>query len=453
MHAFAAFALLISNAPALRAGPEEPLIAALAGDLRAPQLRCEWIAGEFDTLERQLSLYREELASIYVAVDGRTIGDSAGGAILAVEFDTWRTGPASVAIAIDASRLQYPALLTPGRRIEAWFADLGGRPHPLFCGELAVLRTDAATRRIDALAVSSRAGHEGRRDANYYNVTGADVLEELAAAAGLALEIQDRRQRTVFPTLERRQLADWPFIREIANRCGYEIVLLPGGKLLATETTFTVPIMPSRQWKEVTLAQIAGQIARALGRRADVRLTAVYPEMTVTQSLPDEDFLAATAIGYRVSAWYQPGKLMLAEDGVWAVPPMALAPVTAGATAPDDLHFRITVSGSADGTRSFRRSRAEPLLRQNDPERMALQQTTLLLGRAMRPAPPPRFELADAAATAAALDRAITRLEQSAGLTAERRFLIGYARSHRPTLLHIYRRMPGGLQALDAIAR
>ncbi len=448
--------LLLLAAQAAHAAtlPEASLLAGISGDFRQPALRCEWIAGEFGAIERSLSLYREELASVFVAVDSRTIGDSAGGAVLAVEFDSWRNGPDSMALTIDGSRLPALTSLTPGRRIEAWFTDRRGHPHPLFCGELAVLRTDAATKRTDLLAVSPRSGPERRGDTTYANTTGADVLERLADAAGLALEIQDRRRRTVFPTLERRQLAVWPFMREVARLSGYEIVLQPGGKLLVMETAFAPPPMPSRQWNDVTLSQIANQVAQTLGRVADVRLTAVYPPITITQSRPDEDFLAATAIGYRVSAWYEPGKLMLADDGVWTVPPLTAAPVAAGvAAAPDELQSRITVLGSADGARSFRRLAADKNLRQGDPESIPVVQTTLLLGRAIRAAEPPRFELADYAAIAAALDRAIVRLEQSAGQTAERRFLIGYARSYRPTLIHVYRRMPGGLQALDAIGR
>lgn len=448
--------LLLLAAQAAQAAPlpEASLLAGVSGDLRQPALRCEWIAGEFDTIERSLSLYRVELASFFVAVDGRTIGDTAGGAVLAVEFDSWRTGPDSMAVTIEESRLPALTSLTTGQRIEAWFTDRRGHPHPIFFGELAVLRADAATKRIELLAVSPRTGQERRRDTTYADTTGADVLKQLADAAGLALEIQDRRRRTVFPTLERRQLADWPFMREVARLSGYGIVLQPGGKLLVTETTFAPPPMPSRQWNDVTLSQIANQVAQTLGRVADVRLTAVYPPITITQSRPDEDFLAATAIGYRVSAWYEPAKLMLAEDGVWVAPPVTVLPVTAGiAAAPDELQSRITVIGSADGARSFRRLRSDPALRQSDPERIPVMQTTLQVGRAMRVVETPRFDLADYAATATALERAITRLVQSPGITAEQRFLIGYARSYRPTLIHVYRRMPGGLQALDAIGR
>lgn len=445
-----ALALVAAVPPVSGAPAEEPLTAALAGDLRSPPRRCEWIAGEFATIERLLSIYRSELASLYVAVDGRTIGDSAGGTILAVEFDSWRTGPASMAIGIDGSRLPSPSSLVPGRRIEAWFGDRDRRSHPLFCGELAVLRTDAVTRRIDVLAVSPRPGSEGRSDARYLDVTGAEVLKRLAATAGLALEIQDQRRRENFALLERRQLADWPFMRQVARQSGYELVLLPGGKLLATESTFLPPAPPSRQWNDVTLADIAHRIARDAGRLADARLSAVYPAVSITQTRPDDDFMAAIALGYRVSAWFEPGRLLLAEDGAWTAPPAV--PALAFASAPDELLSRISILGSADGTRAFRRMRADPKLRQ-DPERTPVLQTTLLAGRAMRVAEPPRFELADYAATASALEGAIARLERSERLAPEQRFLIGYARSHRPTLLHVYRRMPGGLQALDAIGR
>ena len=458
-----AFALaLLAAAPlASPAAIEEPLTAPIADALRAPEQRCEWIGSEFEAVERQLSLYREELASIYVAVGGRTIGDTAGGAILVVEFDTRRTGPMSLAIAIDGARFPTFGALAAGRRLEAWFTGRDGRPHPLFCGVLTILRQDPTTHRIDAIAVMPRAGTEGRSDWRYANATCADVLERIADANGLELEIRDQSRREVFPVLERKQLATWPFIREIARRCNYEIVFQPGGKLYVTETTFVPPSMPTRPWNQVSLADIAGQIARDLGRRADIRLTAVYPRITVTQSRPDEDFLSAIAITHRTSAWLEPSKVvrgedkvMVAEDGVWASPtPIGAAFVPDLIAAPDELLSRITVVGSSDGTRSFRRQHAQPLLRQNNPEHIPAVQTTLLLGRAMRAAEPPRFELADYAATSSALDGAIARLERSASLTPEQRFLIGYARSHRPTMLHIYRRMPGGLQALQAIGR
>lgn len=460
--ALAALSVLAATSePAFPAPGEEPLTAPLADALRAPAQRCEWIANEFEAVERQLSLYREELASIFIAVDGRTIGDTAGGAILAVEFDTRRTGPTSLAIAIDGARIPVLPPLAAGRRLEAWFTGRDGRPHPLFCGVLAILRQDAATRRIDAIALMPRAGTEGRSDERYLNVTCADVLERLADAAGLAIEIRDQSHREVFPLLERRQLATWPFIREIARRCDYEIVLQPGGRLFVTESAFAPPAVPSRQWTQIGLGQIAERIARDMGRRADVRLTAVYPPITILQTRPDEDFLAAITIAHRVSAWLEPSrvtgaedKVMVVVDGVWASP----APVAAEiqpqlSTAPDELLSRITVVGSADGTRSFRRTPASAVARQADPERIPAMQTTLLLGRAMRVAEPPRFALADHAATAAALEGALVRLGKSTVITPEHRFLIGYARSHRPTLLHLYRRMPGGLQALDAMGR
>lgn len=458
--AIAALALLAAIPLASPAPIEEPLTAPLADALRAPEQRCEWIGSEFEAVERQLSLYREELASVYVAVGGRTIGDTAGGAILAVEFDTRRTGPTSLAIAIDGARFPTFGALAAGRRLEAWFTGRDGRPHPLFCGVLAILRQDPATRRIDAIAVMPRAGTDGRSDARYANATCAEVLERLADADGLALEIRDQSRREVFPVLERKQLATWPFIREMARRCHYEIVLQSGGKLYVSETTFVPPSMPTRQWNQVSLADIANRIARDLGRRADLRLTAVYPEITITQSRPDEDFLSAIAISHRTSAWLEPSKVarvedkvMVAEDGVWASPAPSGAFLSDFVATPDELLSRITVVGSSDGARSFRRLHAQPQHRQNDPEHIPAVHTTLLLGRAMRAAEPPRFALADYAATSTALDGAIARLERSASLTPEQRFLIGYARSHRPTLLHVYRRMPGGLQALDAIGR
>jgi len=449
---FACVLSLFAGAAAAQA--EDTLLAAMTTDLRAPQLRCEWIAGEFDTLERTLSLYREELASIYVAVDGRTIGDSAGGAIVGLEFESRRTGPAGMAVALDASRVPAQPALAAGQRIEAWFTDRAGQPYPLFCGVLAALRADAATRRIDLLAVLPRTGDLGRSDARFANASCVDVLKRLAAAAGLGIKAEDRRQREIFPLIERKQLADWPFIRQLANQCDYEIAFSPGGTLRVTDSAFPPPAAARRQWSDVTLAEIAKQIARSTGRELDARLTASYPRVDMIQVLPDADFLASAGITFQVSAWFEPGRVILAEDGVWQTPPAPVAALMAGiAPTPDELQLRITIAGNADNRRSFTRLRSDRALRQGDPERVPVVQTTLLLGRAMRAAEPPRFELAGHAATMAALDGALARLERYATLTPERRFLIGYARSHHPTLLHVYRVQPGGIQALEAIGR
>ena len=443
-----ASALLAALPFAAQALPEDALLAAISGDFRQPQLRCEWIAGRFETIPEQLSLYREELAAFVVTVDGVAIGDSTTGAVLSVEFESRRSGPGSATLALD--RLRAPALvsLAPGRRIEIQFADRNRQLHPLFCGQLALIRADPASTRVDVVALMPRTGAESRVSEHYQDMSCADVLKQLATAAGLAIELQDRRPRIRFPSIARNAEATWPFMRTLGRLCRYDLALQPDGSLRVTDSEFVPPPIPARKWIQLPLSDIAKQIAADAGRQVDARLTRVYPKLTLVQRQSDEDFLASLAAASQVSAWYAPGLLMLTEDGVWNP-----APPAPNTTSPDALLWRMTATGSAAPARSFTRQHADPVKHADDPERLPLTQSTLSLGRAMAAAAPPRFALAQRATVEQWLEAALRRLAQSAEQTPERRFLQDYARAYRPTLLHLYRLRPDGLRELDAIGR
>lgn len=430
-------------APAL---PEETLLAGLAGDLRHPGLRCEWIAARHESIDAELSLYREELAAFHVVVDGQRIADSASGAVLAVEFEARLAGPLTATVALDAARAAQASGLVPGQRVEIYFADLGNRFHPLFCGELAYLRRAAQSSRVDLVAAVPRAAQD-RTSEQWQNVTCADVLKQLAASAGLDISVRDTARRAVFPSISRVRQAVWPFMRELGRQCRYDIVLEPGGRLAITEAAFTAPAPVVRQWTDMSLPHIVKQLAEPLARTPHLELQRVYPPISLTQRLPNEEFLASLAEMMRASIWYAPtGRMVLREDGVWDSSAPALT-----AAGGDALLWRITATGGQ--ARSFTRRPADPLVLAADPERVPLMQTTLLLGKAMPAAAMPRLPLADAAATAARLDAALARLAQVPGLTPERRFLQAVARAYRPSLIHLYRARPDGLQALDAIGR
>ncbi len=443
-------ALLTAASGAAPALPEDALLGGLAGDLRAPQHQCEWIAGQFTSIELTLSLYREDLAAFYVTLDGQSLGDSSSGSVLAIEFESRRTGPGSAAIALDGTRLAPPSALAKGRRIDVGFTDRGGARHPLFCGQLAVLRADATSRSIEIVALMPRSGSEGQSSARFTNMSLVDVLKQQAEDAGLAIEVQDRQRRERQASVTRERLAAWPFMRSLARQCGFDFVLRPGGALLATESAFAPPARQAEVRNDLTVVEIVKRIAQHLGHGVNAQLTAHYPPIPKTNVVLDEPFMAAVAAAWRISAWYEQGAVFLAEDGVWNAPPAAATQTSAGA---DELFWRITATGSAGPRRSFTRQPADPDVRRQNEERVPLLQTTLLLGHAMKAVSPPRFELADHAAIAAAFDLAISRLRQSADLTPERRFLLDYAMSHRPTLIHAYRLRPDGIGELGRIGR
>jgi hypothetical protein len=439
--------LLAGAAQAVVPLPEETLLSGLAGDLRHPGPRCEWIAARYETLDDELSLYREELTAFHVMVDGAKLGNSAAGAVLAVEFEARLAGPATATVAFDAARAPLVTSLTPGRRVEIYFSDRGNRLHPLFCGELSFLRSYPRSSRVDLVAAMPRAGTEGRISQQWLNMSCADVLAQLADAAGLTKLFRDTAPRVVFPSISRTRQAVWPFMRALGRQCHYDLVLQPGGTLAVTQSTFTAPAPVEQQWTRMTLPEIVKRLAEHLGRTPNLQLRGIYDPVSVTQRVPNEEFLASLSEKMRASAWYAPtGMLYLREDGVWNA--TASAPPAGGG---DTLLWRITATGGP--VRSFTRRPADPAALALDPERVPLMQSTLSLGNAMAVASIPRLPLADRAATAAQLEAAIARLAQSTGVTPERRFLQAYAQAHRPSLIYLYRLRPGGLQALDAIGR
>lgn len=440
-------AVLAGAAQAATPLPEEALLSGLAGDLRRPGLRCEWIASRYATLDEELSLYREELTAFHVMVDGAKLGDSAARAVLAVEFEARSAGPPTATVALDAARAPLVAALAPGRRVEIYFSDRSNRLHPLFCGELAFLRGNPRSSRVDLVAAMPRTGSEGQASARWENMTCADVLNQLADSAGLSMVTRDYAQRTVFRYITRARQAVWPFMRALGRQCRYDIVLQPGGTLAVTQSAFVAPAPLSQQWSNLSLPEIAQRLAESLGRTPNLQLRGSYPPTSVTQRTPNEEFLASLAGKMKVSAWYAPtGMLYLREDGVWNSTATAL-PAGGG----DTLLWRITATGGS--ARSFTRRPADAAALALDPERVPLMQTTLSLGNAMAVATIPRLPLADRAATVAQLEAAIARLARAEGVTPEQRFLQAYAHAHRPALVYLYRLRPGGLQALDTIGR
>lgn len=427
--------------------PEEALLAGIAGDMRHPGLRCEWIAARFDTLDEQLSLYREEITGFHVLVDGRKVGDSAGRVVLAVEFEARLAGPATATVALDAARAPLATTLAAGQRVEIHFGDRSGRLHPLFCGELAFLRSDPRSSRVDLVAAMPRTGAEGRTNGLWQNMTCAEVIEQQAESAGLEVYLRLYRTPVRLASITRTRQAAWPFMRALARQCRYDIVLQPGGTIAVTESSFTAPAPVSQQWSNLTLPEVAKRLADSLGRTPNLQLRGTYERTGVLQQVPNEEFLASLAPKMRVSLWYVPtAMLYLREDGVWNA--TATAPPAGGG---DTVLWRITATGGT--ARSFTRRPADPAALAADPERVPLMQVTLLLGNSMVAALLPRLPLADRAMTAAKLDAAIARLAQASGVTPERRFLQAYAQAHRPTLIHLFRLRPGGLQILDAIGR
>lgn len=442
--------LLMAAAHAAWATPEDSLLAELSGEFRGPQLRCEWIAGRFDTIERRLSLYREELAAVQVQVDGIRVGDSMNGAVMLLAFESRLLGPASATITLDQRYAGSLDRLRAGRRIEISFTDRAGKSHPLFCGIVAIVRANPLTRRTDVVALIPRAGAELQQSALYQDQSCADVLTGLAQTAGLAIEVTDQRPRSTFPMIARKNLATWPFMRQAARQCRMDLALQTDGKLLVSESSFVPPpVPPSRTWTDMTWVNVAASLAQAASRAADVRLTGSYPRTNFRQTASDEDFLLEISTAAQASAWYTPGKLMIAEDGAW-LRDSVQRPAPDGTT--ELLLKRVIVTGSGASPRSFSRRYADARAQALDLERVPTVEVALLLGRAMPVATLPAFPLASATRITAALESALVRLgSQSA--TAERRFLQDLARVYRPTLVHIYRLKADGEQILDAIGR
>lgn len=447
---FPALFLLAAGADAGAATPEATLLAGLAPEYREPQQRCELLAARFDDIERQLSLYREELANLRVQVDGSPLAESSTSALQLLAFESRLLGPASATLAIDPRRAVSPERLAPGRRLEISFTDRAGKSHPLFCGFAAVVRPDPGGGRTDVVALVPRAGAELQESALYQNQTCVDVLKGLAQSAGLAIEMTDQRPRSAFPVIARKNLATWPFMCQVARQCRMDLALQTGGTLLVAAGSFLPPPAPSvKTWSDMTWVEVAASLARNAGRAPDIRLTGNYPRTNFRQQAGDEDFLLEISIAAQTSAWFTPGKLVLGEDGAWLLDPFRR-------TAPDGttdlLLKRVTVTGSTTATRAFSRRYTDPRAQALDPERVPTVEVTLSLGRAMPAATLPAFPLGQAGAIAAALEAVLARLDARTG-TAEGRFLRNFARHYRPTLQYLYRLRPDGAQFLDAIGR
>lgn len=443
--------LLAGLGGAAFAAAEDRLLAELSPGLRGPQAHCEWRAGHFESIERRLSLYREELAAIHVSIDGAKVGDSATGAVQLLAFETRQNGPASVTILLDQLRANAQDRLQPGRRIEITFSDRSGRTHPLFCGYAAIVRPDVATKRTVVVALIPRIGAELQQSATFLDQSCVDTLVQLAEAAGLAIDVYAQRERSTLARTVRKAEATWPFMQRLARQCRMDLVLKNDGRLALTESDFALPPSPAtRTWAEMSWVDIAAQLAANQGRVLDARLTGNYSPATLQQAVDDEAFLLEISVAARASAWYVPGKLVLAEDGVWSqLPPAAMLSPGAG----ERLLKRVVVTGAAATQRSFTRRVTDTRLQSRDRERIADVEAVLLLGRAMPAATLPSFPLADAATIALALEGALNRLGAQAPDTAERRFLRDLARVYRPSLLHLFRLKADGARTLDAIGR
>lgn len=315
--------LLLLVVGAAQAAPEDMLLADLAAEFREPQSRCESVAARFAQMPLELSLYREELAALVVSVDGVTVGETSNGAVLRVDFDTRLWGPATATVTFDA-RLVARDRLRPGRLAEIRFRDRAGRTHPLSCGHVALVREDTAAQRIDLVAIMPRIGGEAAASADYANMSCTDVMKGLAQSAGLGFEAAAGASQPVVPLIQRRQESEWTFLRRVGRQCGLDVALRTGGTLRVTDRAVPLPAAaPRRGWSDMTWVDVAKQIAAATGRATDARLTASYATQSFAQTQSDDDFLARIAADARASAWYSPGKLLLAEDGAWLTNPAA----------------------------------------------------------------------------------------------------------------------------------
>lgn len=514
-----ALALLLAAGTA-QSAPEDGLLAELSAEFREAQSRCESAAGRFAQVPLELSLYREELAALMVHVDGVLVAETANGALQRADLESRLFGPATATIVMNA-QLAARDRLRAGRPVQISFRDRAGRLHPLFCGHAVLVREDTAAGRLELSAMMPRAGREQASSADFTNLSCIEIMQAVAAGAGLGFRNEATQPQPALPLVARRQEAAWTFLRRLARQCGLDVALPAGGPLLTSGRVVPVPAAPSRRsWTDMTWVDVAKQVASQAGRAIDARLTSSYPRQSFDQQQPDDDFLAAIAAGARASAWYSPGKLQLAEDGAWLPDPsvryladarmtpvdfarqvalrqqltlnvaatsaarvvtirqrgitdaeallrvlgenalrlaakdgaLVIVPSSAPGDIADLLLQRVTVTGSSTIGRSFTRRYANVRAQLLDPERVPGVQVTLGLGSAFPQPRPPAQTLADPAVIARELEGALVRLG-AADPTAEGRFLQDAARSHRPSLLHLYRLRPDGAQALGAIGR
>lgn len=314
---------LLLAAAAAQAAPEDLLLAELSAEFREPQSRCESVAARFAQIPLELSLYREELAALVASVDGVTVGETANGAVQRVDFESRLWGPATATVIFDA-RVVVRDRLRPGRLVEIGFRDRAGRMHALFCGHLALLREDTTAQRIDLVAMMPRNGGEQTGSADFADMSCTDAMQGLAQSAGLGLEATVSASQPVLPLIQRRQESEWPFLRRLGRQCGLDVALKSGGTLQVGNRAVPLPASaPRRSWTDMTWVDVAQQIAAATGRATEAQLSASYATTSFTQTQSDDDFLARIAADARASAWYQPGKLRLAEDGAWLPNPAA----------------------------------------------------------------------------------------------------------------------------------
>jgi len=315
--------LLLLAAGAAEAASEDLLLAELAAEFREPQSRCESVAARFAQIPLELSLYREELATLVVSVDGVTVGETANGSLLRADFESRLWGPATATVSFDA-RLVPRDRLRPGRLVEIRFRDRAGRTHPLTCGHAALVREDATAQRIDLVAMTPSIGGEQLANADYANMKCTDVMQRVAQSAGLGFEASAPSPESVLPLVQRRQEADWPFLRRLGRQCALDVALKSGGLLRVTARAVPMPAAAqTRSWSNMTWVEVAKQIAASMGRATEAQLTASYAAQSFTQAQSDDDFLARIGAEVRASAWYVPGKLRLAEDGAWLANPAA----------------------------------------------------------------------------------------------------------------------------------
>ncbi len=209
-------------------------------------------------------------------------------------------------------------MLRSSRQLEIGFVDAKGEAHPLFCGFVALVQTDARQQRADLVALIPRAGPELRGTAQYQNKTELEVVKNLVLSAGIGLHILDTQQRSVRSLITQDNLAFWPFLRSLAERVQMEVVLEGDSELVLTNSLFAPPPPPpSRQWNDQTWVMIAKLIARDAGRTLDQQLTGFYPELTLRQDIDNGEFLHSLAAANQVSAYWAPGVLTLREDRVW----------------------------------------------------------------------------------------------------------------------------------------
>jgi hypothetical protein len=519
-NAIIAVVLLLATAGSACAAPEDSLLAGLAAEFREPQRRCEWLARDYDSITGRLSLYRHELASLVVSVDGTIFADSASGGLQRLTFESRLFGPPSAAAVLDLSRIRNPERLKPGRRVEIHLRPATGAERPLFCGHAVLVNLDSALQRADVVALTPRRGPELQGSATYSNMTDLDVLRGLAAQARLTLNVPRLNPLPVQTQVTRNREATWNFMRRLAARNALELVLGSDGALAVTSSSFaTPPALAVQTWTDLSWVEIVKRIASSLGRSTEALLTASYPRLRSQQGRADDDFLYTLVDAQSVSAWFAPGRVVLADDKAWfanperrtvadvvmtplqllarvgpdhglavQIPPLTtraatvtqqgatdaevllrelgtnqlrLSATAAGLTvqaapAPggvtDLLLERITITGSAATQHSISRRYTPVRELLLAPERMAVTEVVLNLGTAMPAVKPAALALADTGTVAGALDAAIARFAQTTGQTPERRFLQDLARLYRPTLIHLYRLQPDGLQRLSAMA-